>query len=97
MEIYGTPLPREGAILALQLEQDGRLAATYWDPRAGKWIFGSPIQFAGGPQPVPAFKAIAMNINRKFYGIVEGAILEYLIDNDKITQFVFLRNLTEML
>jgi hypothetical protein len=96
MEVDGTP-PGDGAILALQLENDGRLAATYWDPRAGKWTFGGPIQFAGGPQPAPAFKSIAMNVKRKFYGIVDGAILEYLIDNDKITRFVFLRNLTEIL
>lgn len=95
IEVEGTR-PKDGVILALQLEQDGRPAATYWDPRAKNWTFGSPIQFAGGPQPPSTFKAVAMNMNLKFYGIVNGAILEYLIDKKKITNFVFHQNITEV-
>ncbi|KAH6849892.1 hypothetical protein B0I37DRAFT_370173 [Chaetomium sp. MPI-CAGE-AT-0009] len=86
---------KDSAILAVQLEQDGGLAATYWHPRAdssgntGKWTFGRPVELVGGPQPPPAFKTIAMNMDAKFYGIADAAILEYTIDNQNLTRFTF--------
>ena len=76
------------AILALQLEVDGSLAATYWDPRASTWTFGAAVALVGGPQ-APTFSVIAVNNDCKFYGIVGGTILEYLIDSSNPTRFVF--------
>lgn len=77
------------AIVAVQAEQDGSLAATYWDPRVGEWVFGQRVEFQGGPQALPAFSAISMNIARRFYGIVNGTILEYRMDPENLTRFVF--------
>ncbi|GAB1315309.1 hypothetical protein MFIFM68171_05519 [Madurella fahalii] len=77
------------AIVAVQVERDGRLAATCWDPRVNKWIFGQHIELDGGPQPPPVFSAIAMNIAYRFYGTVNGTILEYHIDRENLTRFVF--------
>jgi hypothetical protein len=77
------------AIVAVQLEKNGTLAATYWDPLSDEWTFGKPVELVGGPQPVPAFSAIAMNIARKFYGIADGALLEYRIDPANLARFVF--------
>jgi hypothetical protein len=85
------------SILAVQLEQDGSVAATYWDPRldsgaeAEKWTFGAHVEFVGGVQPAPAFKGIAMNIDGKFYGVADGAILEYLVDKTNVTRFEYIR------
>jgi hypothetical protein len=86
---------KDSAILAVQLEQDGKLALTYWDPRieskgsTDKWTFGSPVQLEGGPQPTPSFTAIAMNLDGKFYGIADGAVLEYTVQRDDVTRFVY--------
>jgi len=76
------------AILALQLEVNGSLAATYWDPRASVWTFGAAVSLVGGPQ-TPTFSVIAVNNDGKFYGVVGGTILEYLIDSNNPTRFVF--------
>ncbi|KAK4141592.1 uncharacterized protein C8A04DRAFT_30835 [Dichotomopilus funicola] len=83
------------ALIALQLEQDGQLAATYWDPRVpskgavDKWTFGSRVELVGGPEPAPRFQRIAMNIDRKFYGIADNVILEYQVDQADLTRFVY--------
>lgn len=84
------------ALLAVQLEKDGQLAATYWDPRVpsegavDKWRFGSHVELVGGPEPAPTFRKIAMNIDRKFYGIADNAILEYRVDQADLTRFVYI-------
>jgi hypothetical protein len=78
---------KEMVTITVQVEKDGSLAATYWDPRTQKWPFGSPVELTGGPQPPPAFRAIAI-MNRKFYGMVDGAVLEYTIDKETPDAFL---------
>ncbi|KAH6855847.1 hypothetical protein B0I37DRAFT_365968 [Chaetomium sp. MPI-CAGE-AT-0009] len=74
---------------AVQLEKDGSLTATYWDPRTQKWTFGSPVELMDGPQPPPAFTQIAV-MNRKFFGITDGTIFEYSISTETVTLFTFM-------
>ncbi|AEO56842.1 hypothetical protein MYCTH_2302231 [Thermothelomyces thermophilus ATCC 42464] len=81
--------PPGWAILAVQLEKYGSLTATYWDPRTQEWTFGSPVELVGGPEPPPAFTAIGINLDLRFYGIADGAILEYRVDKASFTSFYF--------
>ncbi|KAK4034491.1 hypothetical protein C8A01DRAFT_49152 [Parachaetomium inaequale] len=78
----------EMVTLAVQLEKDGSLAATWWDPRTQTWTFGSPVELKEGPQPPPAFTAIAM-LNRNFYGMADGTVLEYSVGKETVNRFVF--------
>jgi hypothetical protein len=78
----------EMVTLAVQLEKDGSLAVSWWDPRTQTWTFGSPVELREGPQPPPAFSAIAM-MNSKFYGMADGSVLEYGVDKATVNRFVF--------
>ncbi|KAL2152462.1 hypothetical protein VTH82DRAFT_5646 [Thermothelomyces myriococcoides] len=84
--------PPGWAILAVQLEKDGSLSATYWDPKTREWTFGSPVELIGGPDPPPKFTAIGLNLDLRFYGIADGAILEYRVDKSAFTSFYFVSN-----
>jgi hypothetical protein len=84
--------PLSWTILALQVEGDGSLAATFFDPRNSAWNFGKPVTFVGGPQN-PNFTLIAVNHHRKLYGVVNQAILEYRIDNSNLARLIYITDL----
>ncbi|GAB1316300.1 hypothetical protein MFIFM68171_06510 [Madurella fahalii] len=87
--VTGTSSEPSWAILVVQLERNGSLTATYWDPRNQRWTFGVPVRLVGELQLEPAFSAIAMNMDRRFYGIANGSILEYRVTSSDFTQFEF--------
>ena len=75
-------------VIALQLEKDGSLAATYSDPASDAWTFGKPVELAGGTQTTPKFTAIATNFGRRFFGLADGGALEYKIE-DTLPKFTY--------
>ncbi|KAH6896506.1 hypothetical protein B0T10DRAFT_543985 [Thelonectria olida] len=75
-------------VMALQLEKDGSLAASYWDPKAEEWNFGKAVSLKGGPKDA-AFSMIAVDYDRKFYGVIDGEVYGYRIDRDDPTRLVY--------
>lgn len=75
-------------VQALQLEKDGSLTTTYWDPSASEWKFGKAVTLKNGPDKA-AFTQVAVNYDRRFYGVIDGAVYEYRISRDDPTQLVY--------
>jgi hypothetical protein len=94
-QIIGTSFATEAegdapawVVMALQLEKDGSLTATYWDPGSSKWNFGKAVTIKNGPKN-PVFTMIAVDYDRKFYGVIDGEVYEYRIDRDNPTSLVY--------